>query len=100
MAKPTAMTKAQVRRKIRVLLRKIIRQIRHRRDDVHAVNERALAIFEAVLENHRENLIRVGKLIERLTKELNGLNTRKKKSIIRRTKKSCRNQQTFSNCFQ
>jgi len=77
MAKPTAMSKAQVRRKIRVLLRKIIRQLRHRRDDVQAVNERALAIFEAVIENHRENLIRVGKLITRLTKELNGLNTRK-----------------------
>jgi len=86
MATPTAVSKAQVRRKIRVLLRKIITQLRHRRDDVQAVNERALSIFDAVVENHRENLIRVGKLLERLTKELTGLNTRKNQLTDARTR--------------
>jgi len=76
MTKPEAVNKPLVRRKLRDVLRKISRQIRERRNEIKAVNERQNAIFAAIIESYKENLLRIKKLLERLNKESEHLQKR------------------------
>jgi len=77
MSKTDAVNKPLVRSKLRAVLKKISRQIRERRDEIKAVNERQDAIFTAIIESYRENLLRIKKLLERLNKENEHLQKRK-----------------------
>jgi hypothetical protein len=71
MSNASAVNKPLVRRKLRSILSKIARQVRERRNEIKAINERQNAIFGAIIESYRENLLRIKKLLERL----NGENT-------------------------
>jgi len=76
MAKGDAVSKPLVRRKLRDILRKISRQIRERRNEIKAINERQNAIFSALIESYKENLLRIKKLLDRLNKEADHLHKR------------------------
>jgi len=76
MSKSEAVSKPLVRRKLRDVLRKISRQIRERRNEIKAINERQNAIFSALIESYKENLLRIKKLLERLNKEADHLHKR------------------------
>jgi hypothetical protein len=78
MAKPAAVDKPAVRRKLSLLFKKIARQIRERKNEVEASNERAEAMFNAILESYKDNLLRISKLLERLRKEMSEINDRTK----------------------
>jgi len=81
MSKTEAVNKPLVRSKLRAVLKKISRQIRNRRDEIKAINERQNAIFTAILESYRENMLRIKKLLERLNKENEHLQKRRKELI-------------------
>jgi len=81
MSKTEAVNKPLVRSKLRAVLKKISRQIRERRDEIKAINERQNAIFTAIIESYRENLLRIKKLLERLNKENEHLQKRRKELI-------------------
>jgi len=87
MSKSSAVNKQEVRRKLRGLFKKIIRQVRNMRDDFSAVAERQDAIFGAIIESYKENLLRIGKLLDRLKKDMNGL-TKKKAALADSNKNS------------
>jgi hypothetical protein len=76
MSNASAISKPLVRRKLRAILKKISRQIRERRNEIKAINERQNAIFSAIIESYRENLLRIEKLLERLNKENGHLSKR------------------------
>jgi hypothetical protein len=76
MSNASAVNKPLVRRKLRSILRKISNQVRERVDDLKAVNERQNAIFGAIIESYRENLLRIKKLLERLVGENSHLQKR------------------------
>jgi len=76
MTKSEAVNKPLVRRKLRDVLKKISRQIRERRNEIKAVNERQNAIFTAIIESYKENLLRIKKLLARLNKEADHLQKR------------------------
>jgi len=76
MANSEAVNKSLVRRKLRDILRKISRQLRERRNEIKAINERQNAIFSALIESYKENILRINKLVARLNKELTHLQKR------------------------
>jgi len=76
MANTEAINKPLVRRKLRDVLRKISRQLRERRNEIKAINERQNAIFSALIESYKENLLRIKKLLARLNKEAEHLQKR------------------------
>jgi len=76
MANTEAVNKPLVRRKLRDVLKKISRQIKERRNEIKAINERQNAIFTALIESYKENLLRIKKLLARLNKEAGHLQKR------------------------
>lgn len=69
MAKPEAVNKEEVRVKLLALFKKISGEIQNIRDEVEANKARQDAIFSAILESYKENVIRINKLLERLNQE-------------------------------
>jgi len=69
MSNAQAVSKPLVRRKLRSLLGKIAHQVRERINEIKAINERQNAIFTAIIESYRENLLRIKKLLDRLSHE-------------------------------
>jgi Fe-S cluster biosynthesis and repair protein YggX len=76
MSNAAAVNKPLVRRKLISVLTKISRQVRERRNEIKAINERQNAIFGAIIESYRENLLRINKLLTRLNHENSHLSKR------------------------
>jgi len=69
MGNVSAVNKEEVRLKLIVLFRKIRGQLKQMGDEVEASKASQDAIFTAILESYKENLIRIDKLLARLNKE-------------------------------
>jgi hypothetical protein len=69
MAQTEAVNKAEVRLKLLALFKKIKGEISNIRDEVEASRASQGAIFSAILESYKENLVRLKKLLERLNHE-------------------------------
>jgi hypothetical protein len=80
--------KADIRKRIIRLLRTIIRILKRNRDRLETRNERAQALFESLLQNFKENIIRVSKLLQRLVQEKKHLVARERalKDSLRRAR--------------
>lgn len=76
MSNAKAVNKPIVRKKLRNIFRKIGAQIENRRDEIKAINERQNAMFGAIIESYKENLLRIKKLLERLNRENDHLTKR------------------------
>jgi chromosome segregation ATPase len=78
MSKTSAVNKPLVRRQLRSILKKISRQVRERRNEIKAINERQNAIFGAIIESYNDSLLRIKKLLARLNAEFEHLGKRGK----------------------
>jgi DNA repair exonuclease SbcCD ATPase subunit len=76
MSNSSAVNKPLVRRKLIGIFRKISNQVEQRVDEIKAINERQNAIFGSIIESYKENLLRIKKLLERLTGENSHLQKR------------------------
>jgi len=81
MQKPNAVSQGVVRERLISLFKKIASQLAHRRDEIELVRERQNAIFTSVLESYKENLAKLSKLLERLSKEKSELSSREKSLV-------------------
>jgi len=79
--------KTIIRDKLIKLLKRIIKNLRKRRDLLEQQHEGAESIFEALLKSFDENKTRINKLLERLAHE-NGLLSKRQKSLANRLRRA------------
>lgn len=73
MSNGDVMNKGEVRSKLLGLFTKISSELNNIRDEVEANRAKQDSIFSSVIENLKENLVRIDKLLERLNKERDDL---------------------------
>jgi hypothetical protein len=78
MSETSVAGKSDIRKRIIRIIRAIIRLLKKNRDRLETRNERGQALFESLLQNFKENIIRVSKLLARLLQEQRGLTSRRR----------------------